>query len=142
MTQQGYGVGGIFRSKNVSAVGAKLKPILGEIGKIGVTVGGDLFKNMVAGVIDGKTVKEAARESGKQAGKQSIDLVGKRATEVINKPPPKRVKIETLPQEKRKPKKQAKSQKSLKREVDTERGSYTNQFGGQIKAGAEYKRTT
>jgi hypothetical protein len=32
---------------------------LGEIGKIGVTVRVNLLKNMVAGVIDGKTVKEA-----------------------------------------------------------------------------------
>ena len=78
MSQQGYGVGGIFRSRNIAATGAKFKPILGEIGKIDVTVGANLLKNMVAGVIDGKTVKEAARESGKEAGKQSINLVGEK----------------------------------------------------------------
>ena len=106
----GYGVGGIFRSKNVSAVGNALKPVLGEIGKIGIEVGGDLLKNMVAGVIDGKSVKEAARESGKQAGIKSIDLAGKRAIDAINNPPPKRAKVER--KTKKKTKKKTKPKKS------------------------------
>ena len=87
MTQEGYGVGGIFRSRGVVRTGELLKPVLGEIGRIGVMVGADLLKNMVAGVIDGKTVKEADRESGKEAGKQSINLVGKRAVQAIQAPP-------------------------------------------------------
>ena len=113
MSQQGYGVGGVFRSRNIATAGEKLKPILGEIGKIGAVVGADLLKNMVAGVIDGKSVKEAARESGKQAGKQSIDLVGKRAIEAVKKPP-KRVRSESPPKEKKKPKKQKTEKKQKK----------------------------
>ena len=57
MTRQGYGIGGIFRSRGVVRTGEILKPVLGEIGRIGATVGADMLKNMVAGVIDGKTVK-------------------------------------------------------------------------------------
>ena len=100
MTQQGYGVGGIFRSRNIAATGEKLKPLLGEIGKIGVTVGANLLKNMVASVIDGKTVKEAPRESGKEAGKQSINLVGKKAVDALKapfKPKPKPVAVLQAP---------------------------------------------
>jgi ribosomal protein L12E/L44/L45/RPP1/RPP2 len=106
MTQTGYGVGGIFRGKNVSAVGNVLKPVLGEIGKIGVEVGGELLKNMVAGVIDGKSVKDAARESGKQAAIQSVDLAGKRTIKAIKEKdkPAKRAKVE-----KKKPKKKTKN---------------------------------
>ena len=91
MNQQGYGLGGIFRSRGIFPVptgtGEKLRPILGEIGKIGTTVGADLLKNIVAGVIDGKSVKEAARESGRQAGKQSINLAGERAIQALQAPP-------------------------------------------------------
>ena len=107
-------MGGIFRSRNIAAAGEKLKPILGEIGKIGAVIGADLLKNMVAGVIDGKSVKEAAQESGRQAGKQSIDLVGKRAIEAVKKPAPKRARSESPPRKKKKPKK-AKNRKKAKK---------------------------
>ena len=113
MTQTGYGVGGIFRGKGVSAVGNALKPVLGEIGKIGVEVGGELLKNMVAGVIDGKSVKDAARESGKQAAMQSVDLAGKRTIKAIKEKdkPAKRVKVEKEKPKKRTTKKTKNPQK-------------------------------
>jgi hypothetical protein len=95
MTQQGYGLGGVFRSRGIVRTGEMFKPVLGEIGRIGATVGADLLKNMVAGVINGKSVKEAARESGKEAGKQSINLVGKSTVQALqapSKPKPKAAK--------------------------------------------------
>ena len=81
MSQQGYGLGGVFRS-----AGRYVSPILGEVGKIGVTAGADLVKNLLGDVIDGKSVKEAARERGRQAGKQSLNLAGERAIQVIQSP--------------------------------------------------------
>ncbi len=41
---------------------------------------------MLSDVIDGKSVKEAARERGKQAGKQSLNLAGERAIQAIQTP--------------------------------------------------------
>ena len=139
MTQQGYGVGGIFRSRNIAATGEKLKPLLGEIGKIGVTVGANLLKNMVASVIDGKTVKEAPRESGKEAGKQSINLVGKKAVDALKapfKPKPKPVAVLQAPtavapfkpagvkrQDHNHHLEKEKSKKSLKRKEERELGA-------------------
>jgi hypothetical protein len=87
MSQQSYGLGGMFRSRSPLLGSTVLKPILGEIGKIGVTVEADLLKNMVAGVIGGKSVKEVARESEKQAGKQSINLAGETAVKALQSPP-------------------------------------------------------
>jgi hypothetical protein len=40
---------------------------LEEVGKISATVGADLAKNLLSDVIEGKSVKEVARERGKQA---------------------------------------------------------------------------
>ena len=57
-----------------------------EAGKIGVTAGADLAKNLLSDVIDGKSVKEAARERGRQAGKQSLNLAGERAILAIQAP--------------------------------------------------------
>ena len=81
MSQQGYGLGGIFRS-----AGRYVSPILGEAGKIGVIAGADLVKNLLGDVIDGKSVKEAARKRGRQAGKQSLSLTGERAIQAIQAP--------------------------------------------------------
>ncbi len=81
MSQQGYGLGGVFRS-----AGRYVSPILGEVGKIGATVGADLAKNLLSDVIDGKNVKEAARERGRQAGKQSLNLAGEKAIQAIQSP--------------------------------------------------------
>ena len=81
MNQRGYGLGGVFRS-----AGRYVSPILGEVGKIGVTAGADLVKNLLGDVIDGKSVKEAARERGRQAGKQSLNLAGQRAIQAIQSP--------------------------------------------------------
>ena len=56
------------------------------MGKIGTTVGADLAKNLLSDVIDGKNVKEAARERGRQAGKQSLNLAGEKAIQAIQSP--------------------------------------------------------
>ncbi len=84
--QRGYGLGGVFRS-----AGRYVNPILEEVGKITATVGADLAKNLLTDVIEGKDVKESARERGKEAGKQSLNLGTKRVIEKVQgqKAPPK-----------------------------------------------------
>ncbi len=79
--QQGYGLGGVFRS-----AGRYVNPILEEVGKITATVGADLAKNLLTDVIEGKDVKESARERGKEAGKQSLNLGTKRVIQKIQEP--------------------------------------------------------
>ena len=76
--QRGYGLGGVFRS-----AGRYVNPILEEVGKITATVGADLAKNLLTDVIEGKDVKESARERGKEAGKQSLNLGTKRVIEKV-----------------------------------------------------------
>ena len=79
--QQGYGLGGVFRS-----AGRYVNPLLGEVGKITATVGADLAKNLLTDVIEGKDLKESARERGKEAGKQSLNLGTKRVIEKVQGP--------------------------------------------------------
>ncbi len=79
--QRGYGLGGVFRS-----AGRYVNPILGEVGKITATVGTDLAKNLLTDVIEGKDVKESARERGKEAGKQSLNLGTRRVIEKLQGP--------------------------------------------------------
>ncbi len=76
--QRGYGLGGVFRS-----AGRYVNPILGEVGKITATVGADLAKNLLTDAIEGKDLKESARERGKEAGKQSLNLGTKRVIEQV-----------------------------------------------------------
>ena len=112
--QQGYGLGGVFRS-----AGRYVNPILEEVGKITATVGADLAKNLLTDVIEGKDVKESARERGKEAGKQSLNLGTKRVIQKIQepkvspkaKPTPKAVKRPRSQSEGPKKKKPRKSQK-------------------------------
>ena len=79
--QRGYGLGGVFRS-----AGRYVNPILEEVGKIGATVGADLAKNLLTDVIEGKNIKEAARERGRQAGTKSLNLAGERVVQKIQEP--------------------------------------------------------
>ncbi len=57
-----------------------------EAGKITATVGADLAKNLLTDIIEGKNVKESARERGKEAGKQSLNLGTKRVIQKIQEP--------------------------------------------------------
>ena len=102
MSQQGYGLGGVFRS-----AGRYVSPILGEVGKIGVTAGADLVKNLLGDVIDGKSVKEAARERGRQAGKQSLNLAGERAIQAIQSPKTPTYVTYTAPKAMKRPRSQS-----------------------------------
>ena len=63
MSQRGYGLGGVFRS-----AGRYVNPILGEVGKIAATTGAELAKNLLTDAIEGKDLKESARERGKRRG--------------------------------------------------------------------------
>ncbi len=78
MSQRGYGVGGVFRS-----AGRYASPILSEVGKIAATTGAKLAGNLISDAIEGKDLKESARERGKEAGKQSLNLGTKRVIEQI-----------------------------------------------------------
>ncbi len=78
MSQRGYGLGGVFRS-----AGRYVNPILGEVGKIAATTGAELAKNLLTDAIEGKDLKESARERGKEAGKQSLNLGTKRVIEQV-----------------------------------------------------------
>ncbi len=84
--QRGYGLGGVFRS-----AGRYVNPVLEEVGKITASVGADLAKNLLTDVIEGKDIKESARERGREAGKQSLNLGTKRVIEKVQgkKAPPK-----------------------------------------------------
>ncbi len=68
----------MFRS-----AGRYVNPILGEVGKIAATAGADLAKNLLTDAIEGKDLKESARERGKEAGKQSLNLGTKRVIEKV-----------------------------------------------------------
>ena len=76
--QRGYGLGGVFRS-----AGRYVNPLLGEVGKIAATTGAELAKNLLTDAIEGKDLKESARERGKEAGKQSLNLGTKRVIEQV-----------------------------------------------------------
>ncbi len=78
MSQRGYGLGGVFRS-----AGRYVNPIMGEVGKIAATTGAELAKNLISDAIEGKDLKESARERGKEAGKQSLNLGTKRVIEQV-----------------------------------------------------------
>ena len=78
MSQRGYGLGGVFRS-----AGRYVNPILGEVGKIAATTGAKLAENLISDAIEGKDLKESARERGKEAGKQSLNLGTKRVIEQV-----------------------------------------------------------
>ena len=74
--------GGVFRS-----VGRHVNPILGEVGKIAATTGSKLAEGLISDAIEGKDLKESARERGKEAGKQSLNLGTKRVIQEIQGPP-------------------------------------------------------
>ncbi len=76
--QRGYGLGGVFRS-----AGRYVNPILGEVGKIAATTGAKLAENLISDAIEGKDLKESARERGKEAGKQSLNLGTKRVIQQV-----------------------------------------------------------
>ncbi len=111
--QRGYGLGGVFRS-----AGRYVNPILEEVGKISATVGADLAKNLLTDVIEGKNVKEAARERGRQAGKKSLNLVGERVVQKIQEPKTPKVPQKTT----KRPRSQS---------VGTKKSAKKSQKGGQ-----------
>ena len=117
--QRGYGLGGVFRS-----AGRYVNPILGEVGKIAATAGADLAKNLLTDVIEGKDVKESARERGKEAGKQSLNLGTKRVIEKVQgrkapkaapKATPKRARSQSGGPKRKKPKKSQKGGRKRKK---------------------------
>ena len=121
MSQRGYGVGGVFRS-----AGRYVNPLLGEVGKIAATTGAELAKNLISDAIEGKDLKESARERGKEAGKQSLNLGTKRVIEQVQgrkaapKAAPKRARSQSGGPKRKKPKK---SQKGGKRKRPQKGGS-------------------
>ncbi len=119
MSQQGYGLGGIFRS-----AGPIFRDVGREAGKIGVVAGADLLKGLLGDVIEGKSVKESARERGRQAGKQSLNLAGERAIQAIQapKPPPKATK---------RPRSQSMGPKKKKAKKSQKGGRKKSQKGGR-----------
>ncbi len=132
--QRGYGLGGVFRS-----AGRYANPILGEVAKIAATTGAKLAENLISDVIEGKDLKESARERGKEAGKQSLNLGTKRVIEQVQgrkatpKAPRKAVKRPRSQSRGPKKKKPKKSQKGGKRK--------RSQKGG-AKSGSKKKRKT
>ena len=110
--QQGYGLGGVFRS-----AGRYVNPILEEAGKITATVGADLAKNLLTDIIEGKDVKESARERGKEAGKQSLNLGTKRVIEKVQGPkvsPKATPKAKVTPKAVKRPRSQSEGPKKKK----------------------------
>ena len=129
--QRGYGLGGVFRS-----AGRYVNPILEEVGKITATVGADLAKNLLTDAIEGKDVKESARERGKEAGKQSLNLGTKRVIQKIQGPKvspkakaaPKAVKrprSQSGGPKKKKPKKSQKGGKRKRKNALSQKGGFT-----------------
>ena len=122
--QRGYGLGGVFRS-----AGRYVNPILGEVGKIAATTGAKLAENLISDVIEGKDLKESARERGKEAGKQSLNLGTKRVIQQVQgrkatpKAAPKAAKRPRLQSGGPKRKKPKKSQKGGKRKRPQKGGS-------------------
>ncbi len=123
MSQRGYGVGGVFRS-----AGRYVSPILSEVGKIAATTGAKLAENLISDAIEGKDLKESARERGKEAGKQSLNLGTKRVIEQVQgrkaapkaAPSAKRPRSQSGGPKRKKPKK---SQKGGKRKRPQKGGS-------------------
>ncbi len=122
--QRGYGLGGVFRS-----AGRYVSPILGEDGKIAATTGAKLAENLISDAIEGKDLKESARERGKEAGKQSLNLGTKRVIEQVQgrkaapKAAPKVVKRPRSQSGGPKRKKPKRSQKGGKRKRPQKGGS-------------------
>ncbi len=122
--QRGYGLGGVFRS-----AGRYVNPILGEVGKIAATTGAKLAENLISDVIEGKDLKESARERGKEAGKQSLNLGTKRVIQQVQgrkaapRAAPKAVKRPRSQSGGPKRKKPKKSQKGGKRKRPQKGGS-------------------
>ncbi len=113
--QRGYGLGGVFRS-----AGRYVNPILEEVGKISATVGADLAKNLLSDVIEGKNVKEAARERRRQAGKKSLNLAGERVVQKIQEP--KTPKVQALPKTTKRPRSQSVGTKNAKKAKKSQKG--------------------
>ena len=123
----------MFRS-----AGRYVNPILGEVGKITATVGADLAKNLLTDVIEGKDVKESARERGKEAGKQSLNLStkrvienpqGQKAPKAAPKATPKAVKrprSQSGGPKKKKPKKSQKGGKRKRKSALSQKGGFTH----------------
>ncbi len=121
MSQRGYGVGGVFRS-----AGRYVSPILSEVGKIAATTGAKLAENLISDAIEGKDLKESARERGKEAGKQSLNLGTKRVIQQVQgrkaapKATPKRPRSQSGGPKRKKSKK---SQKGGKRKRSQKGGA-------------------
>ena len=132
--QRGYGLGGVFRS-----AGRYVNPILEEVGKITATVGADLAKNLLTDVIEGKDVKESARERGKEAGKQSLNLGTKRVIEKVQGP---KVSPKATPKAVKRPRSQSggpKKKKPKKSQKGGKRKRRKSQKGG-AKSGSKKQR--
>ncbi len=119
MSQQGYGLGGIFRS-----AGPIFRDVGREAGKIGVVAGADLLKGLLGDVIEGKSVKESARERGRQAGKQSLNLAGERAIQAIQAP-------KATPKAVKRPRSQSTGPKKKKAKKSQKGGRKKSQKGGK-----------
>ncbi len=126
--QRGYGLGGVFRS-----AGRYVSPLLGEVGKIAATAGADLAKNLIGDVIEGKDLKESARERGKEAGKQSLNLGTKRVIEKVQgeKAAPKRSRSPSRGPKRKKPKK---SQRGGRKRKKSQKGGAKSGSKKQRKA--------
>ncbi len=122
MSQQGYGLGGIFRS-----AGPIFRDVGREAGKIGVVAGADLLKGLLGDVIEGKSVKESARERGRQAGKQSLNLAGERAKQAIQAP-------KATPKATKRPSSQSVGPKKKKAKKSQKGGRKKSQKGGHKKS--------
>ena len=130
--QRGYGLGGVFRS-----AGRYVNPVLEEVGKIAATAGADLAKNLLTDVIEGKDLKESARERGKEAGKQSLNLGTKRVIEGVqgkkapSKAAPKRPRSQSGGPKRKKPRK---SQKGGRKRRKSQKGGARSGSKKQRKA--------
>ncbi len=129
MSQQGYGLGGIFRS-----AGPIFRDVGREAGKIGVVAGADLLKGLLGDVIEGKSVKESARERGRQAGKQSLNLAGERAKQAIQAP-------KATPKAVKRPRSQSIGPKKRKAKKSQKGGRKKSQKGGLLTYYAVKKAT-
>ena len=130
--QRGYGLGGVFRS-----AGRYVNPILGEVGKIAATAGADLAKNLLTDAIEGKDLKESARERGKEAGKQSLNLGTKRVIEQVQgrKAAPK-----ASPKAVKRPRSQSGGPKKKKRKNSQKGGKRKRSQKGGAKSRSKKKR--
>ncbi len=139
--QRGYGLGGVFRS-----AGRYVNPLLGEVGKIAATAGADLAKNLIGDVIEGKDLKESARERGKEAGKQSLNLGTKRVIEKVQgqkappKATPKRPRSQSGGPKRKKPKKSQKGGQKRKRKRSQKGGARSGSKKQRKAIGAVFPR--